>query len=166
MPTTTVYHSDPIIRVPLDILGVALLILVLANIVSAVRSWSTFKSLSPLKIGLLVVVASYFLFNLHSLFTLEWIGEWNRFGGGFMMSIFIQDVTNFVGIIARFVGAIIAIGAVLYYYKKGLPSEGKLYKILRWVLIMEAIYWLSLVPQAGIYLYYAFARHLSHGSAL
>lgn len=161
MPTTTVYHSDPIIRVPLDILGVSLLILVLANIVSAVRGWSTFKSLSPLKIGLLVVVASYFLFNLHSLFTLEWIGEWNRFGGGFMMSIFIQDITNFVGIIARFIGAIIAIGAVLYYYKKGLPSEGKLYKILRWVLIMEAIYWLSLVPQAGISLYYAFARHLS-----
>jgi hypothetical protein len=161
MPTTTVYHSDPIIRVPLDILGVALLILVLTNIVSAVRGWSTFKSLSPLKIGLLVVVASYFLFNLHSLFTLEWIGEWNRFGGGFMTSIFIQDVTNFVGIIARFIGAIIAISAVLYYYKKGLPSEGKLYKILRWVLIMEAIYWLSLVPQAGIYLYYAFARHLS-----
>jgi hypothetical protein len=161
MPTTTVYHSDPIIRVPLDILGVALLILVLTNIVSAVRGWSTFKSLSPLKIGLLVVVTSYFLFNVHSLFTLEWIGEWNRFGGGFMMSIFVQDVTNFVGIIARFIGAIIAISAVLYYYRKGLPSEGKLYKILRWVLIMEAIYWLSLVPQAGIYLYYAFTRHLS-----
>jgi hypothetical protein len=81
MPTTTVYHSNPILRVPLDVLGVALLILLLANIVPAIRGWSTLKSVSPLKIGLLIVTASYFLFNLHSLFTLGWVGEWNRFGG-------------------------------------------------------------------------------------
>jgi hypothetical protein len=142
-------------------LGVALLILLLANIVPAIRGWSTLKSVSPLKIGLLIVTASYFLFNLHSLFTLGWVGEWNRFGGGFSTSVFIQDITNFVGIIARFIGGIIAIGAVLYYYKKGLPSQQKIYKILRWVLLLEAIYWLSLVPQAGIYIYYAFSRHMS-----
>ncbi len=161
MPTTTVYHANPILRVPLDVLGVALLILLLANTVPAIRGWSTLKSVSPLKIGLLIVTASYFLFNLHSLFTLGWVGEWNRFGGGFSTSVFIQDITNFVGIIARFIGGIIAIGAVLYYYKKGLPSQQKIYKILRWVLLLEAIYWLSLVPQAGIYIYYAFSRHMS-----
>jgi hypothetical protein len=161
MPTTTVYHSDPALRVPLDVLGVALLVLLLANTVPAVRSWSTFKSLSSLKIALLTVVASYFLFNLHSLFTLEWIGEWNRFGGGFSTSVFIQDITNFVGIIARFIGGVIAIAAVLYYYQKGLPSQNKIYKILRWVLLLEAFYWLSLVPQAGIYVYYAFTRYVS-----
>ena len=160
MPTTTVYHSNPILRVPLDVLGVALLILLLANTVPAIRGWSTLKSVSPLKIGLLIVTASYFLFNLHSLFTLGWVGEWNRFGGGFSTSVFIQDITNFVGIIARFIGGIIAIGAVLYYYKKGLPSQQKIYKILRWVLLLEAFYWLSLVPQAGINVYYAFSRHL------
>jgi hypothetical protein len=164
MPTTTVYHSDPVLRIPLDVLGVALLIFILANIVSAVRGWSTFKSFSPLKLGLLIVTASYFLFNLHSLFTLEWIGEWNRFGGGFSTPVFIQDTTNFVGIIARFIGGVLAIVAVLYYYRKGLPSEGKLYKILRWVLFLEAFYWLSLVPQAGIDLYYAFSRHMSLGA--
>ena len=119
------------------------------------------KSYSALKWGLLIVAASYFLFNLHSLFTLGWVGEWNRFSGGFYTSVFIQDITNFVGIIARFIGGVIVIGAVLYYYKKGLPSQQKLYKILRWVLLMEAIYWLSLVPQAGIYVYFAFSRHLS-----
>ncbi len=161
MPTTTVYHSNPILRVPLDVLGVALLILLLANTVPAIRGSSTLKSASPLKIGLLIVTASYFLFNLHSLFTLGWVGEWNRFGGGFSTSVFIQDITNFVGIIARFIGGIIAIGAVLYYYKKGLPSQQKIYKILRSVLLLEAIYWLSLVPQAGIYIYYAFSRHMS-----
>ncbi len=156
MPTTTVYHSDPIIRVPLDILGVALLILVLTNIISAVRGWSTFKSLSPLKVGLLVVVASYFLFNLHSLFTTEWIGEWNRFGGGFNLSVFIQDITNFVGIVTRFIAGIISIAAVLFYYKKGFPSQQKTYSILKWILVLEAIYWLSLVPLAGIEVYFAF----------
>ena len=161
MPSTNVFHSDPVFRVPLDILGVAFLILLLANTIQAIRGWSTLKSRLPLKIGLLIVAASYFLFNLHSLFTLGWVGEWNRFGGGFAMSVFIQDITNFFGIIARFIGGIIAIGAVLYYYKKGLPSQQKVYKILRWVLIMEAVYWLSLVPQAGINVYFAFSRHLS-----
>ncbi len=161
MPTTTVYHSAPALRVPLDVLGVALLILLLANTIPAIRGWSKLKSFSPLKIGLLIVTASYFLFNLHSLFTLGWVGEWNRFGGGFAMSVFIQDITNFVGIIARFIGGVIAIAAVLFYYKKGLPSQQRVYQVLRWVLLLEAIYWLSLVPQAGIYVYYAFSRHMS-----
>ncbi len=62
------------------------------------------KSYSALKWGLLIVAASYFLFNLHSLFTLGWVGEWDRFGGGFTLSVFIQDITNFVGIIIRFIG--------------------------------------------------------------
>ena len=39
------------------------------------------KFYSPLKIGLFIVVLSYFLFTLHATFTLSWVGEWNRLGG-------------------------------------------------------------------------------------
>jgi hypothetical protein len=158
MPTTNVLHSLPVFKAPLIVLGVLLLVLILANTIMAIRQ-KEFKSYSALKIGLLIVAASYFLFNLHSLFTLGWVGEWNRFGGGFSLPVFIQDITNFVGIITRFIGGIIAIAAVLFYYKKGFPSQKKTYSILRWILVLEAIYWISLIPLAGIDVYFAFSRY-------
>jgi hypothetical protein len=160
MPTTNVLHSQPAFKAPLIVLGVLLLVLILANTITAMRQ-KDLTSYSALKVGLLIVTASYFLFNLHSMFTLEWIGEWNRFGGGFSLPVFIQDITNFVGIITRFIGGIIAIAAVLFYYKKGFPSRQKTYSILRWILILEAIYWLSLIPLAGIEVYFAFTRYLN-----
>ena len=36
------------------------------------------KFYTPLKIGLLIVTLSYFLFALHATFELSWVGEWNR----------------------------------------------------------------------------------------
>jgi hypothetical protein len=162
MPTTNVLHSQPAFKAPLIVLGVALLVLILANIIIAVRQ-KGLKPYSALKMGLLIVAASYFLFNLHSLFTLEWIGEWNRFGGGFSMPVFIQDITNFVGIITRFIAGIIAIASAVFYYKKGFPSQQKTCSILRWILVLEAFYWISLIPLAGIDVYFAITRyaHLS-----
>jgi hypothetical protein len=154
MPTTNVLHSQPPFRAMLIIVGAALLVLVFANTIRAVGQ-KRLKSYSPLKIGLLIVVTSYFLFNLHSLFTLEWIGEWNRIGGGFSLPVFIQDITNLGGIITRFIAGILAIGAVVYYFKKGFPSQQKTYSILKWILILEAIYWISLIPLAGIDVYFS-----------
>ena len=101
---------------------------------------------TPLKVGLLIVALSYFLFNLHALFTLEWVGEWNRFGGGFSFPVFVEDVTAFVGVIFRFLAGIIALGAVAYYFSKGLPSTQKAYQILRIILVFEAFYWVTLLP--------------------
>ena len=60
------------------------------------------KRVSPLKIGLVIVALAYFLFNAHTLFTLQWVGEWNRFGG-FSFPVFIEDITSFVGVIFRFI---------------------------------------------------------------
>jgi len=160
MPTTNVLHSQPAFKAPLIVLGVSLLILILANTIIAMRQ-KGLATYSALKVSLLIVAASYFLFNLHSLFTLEWIGEWNRFGGGFSLPVFIQDITNFVGIITRFIAGIIAIAAILFYFKKGFPSQQKTYSILRWILILEAIYWLSLIPLAGINVYFAFSRYVN-----
>ncbi len=108
---------------------------------------------SPLKVGLLIVALSYFLFNAHTLFTLQWVGEWNRFGG-FSLAVFLEDITSFVGVIFRFIAGIIAVGSVIFYFSKGLPSTQKTYRILKLILVFEAIYWITLIPTAGVNVYY------------
>ena len=111
------------------------------------------KRVSPLKIGLVIVTLAYFLFNAHTLFTLQWVGEWNRFGG-FSFPVFIEDITSFVGVIFRFIAGIVAFSAVVFYFSKEPPSTQKTYRILRWILVFEAIYWLTLVTTAGVNVYY------------
>jgi len=114
-------------------------------------SWVKFmtaeKFYSPLKIGLFIVVLSYFLWNLHATFTLSWVGEWN-FRGHVNFNIEIQDLSGFVGTLFRFAAGILAFGAVVYYFVKKNLSKPALYKILRWLLVLEAIYWLSLLATA------------------
>jgi hypothetical protein len=105
------------------------------------------KQASPLKIGLLIVVASYFLFTLHAALTLQWIGEWN-YNGHFSFYVFVTDISAGVGLGFRFVASLIAIGAVLFYFNKEAPSTQKVFKVLRWVLVLEAIYWLGLITTA------------------
>jgi hypothetical protein len=116
------------------------------------------KRPSPLKIGLLISAFAYFLFNLHSLFTLQWIGEWNSIGGSFSFAIFLEDTTSFVGIVFRFIAGIIAVGAAVFYFSKGLPSTQKTYRIIKWILIFEALYWVSLIPTAGVNVYFILNR--------
>jgi hypothetical protein len=104
---------------------------------------------TPLKVGLLIVALAYFLFNLHALFTLEWVGEWDRIGGGaFRFAILVEDVTAFVGVIFRFLAGIIAMGVAAYYSLKRLPSTQKAYQVLRIILVFEALYWVTLLPTA------------------
>ena len=104
---------------------------------------------SPLKIGLLIVVASYFLFTLHAMFTLQWWNEWNR-AGVFNFGVFITDIAALPGLMARFIGSLVAIiGVTVALTKKGL-SQSTSYKLLKVVLALEAIYWLSLLP-SGIW---------------
>ena len=100
---------------------------------------------TPLKIGLLIVALAYFLFTLHGTFTLEWIGEWDRIGGGaFRFSIFVEDVTAYICLIFRLAASIIALVGVIYYLTKKGISKKSAYTILRLVLIFEAIYWMGL----------------------
>ncbi|MCW4029484.1 MAG: hypothetical protein NWE92_07545 [Candidatus Bathyarchaeota archaeon] len=153
-PSTTVLHSDPVFHAVLYVFGAALLVLILTNTLAALKQKNPSNSFFAVKIGLAIVAAAYFLFNLHGLFTLEWVGEWNRIGGGFSMSVFIQDITNFVGIITRFIGGVIAFAALIFYFKKGAPTPQKTCRILQWILVLEAIYWLSLLPMAGINVYF------------
>jgi hypothetical protein len=103
------------------------------------------KFYSPLKIGLLIVVLSYLLFTLHATFTLSWIGEWNRITGSFSFAIYVEDISAFIGLIFRFAASIIALAAIVFYFAKKNLSKPAAYKILRWILIFEGIYWLGLL---------------------
>jgi hypothetical protein len=102
------------------------------------------KFYSPLKIGLLIVSIAYFLFTFHALFTLSWIGEWEYLTGSFSFWIFIIDVSAFVGLVFRFIASLIAVAAIVFYFaKKGL-STPTTFKVLKWILVLEAIYWVPL----------------------
>jgi hypothetical protein len=103
------------------------------------------KVYSPLKIGLLVVSIAYFLFTVHALFTLSWIGEWEVPGGGFSSFwILITDVSAYFGLIFRFIASFIAVVAIIFYFtKKDLP-ESIMSKVLRWIVVLEALYWVPL----------------------
>jgi hypothetical protein len=102
------------------------------------------KFYSPLKIGLLIVSIAYFLFTFHALFTLSWIGEWEYLTGSFSLWILATDISAFVGLVFRFIASLIAVAAIIFYFaKKGL-STPTTFKVLKWILILEAIYWVPL----------------------
>jgi hypothetical protein len=109
---------------------------------------------SPLKIGLLIVILAYFLFTFHAMFTLSWIGEWESIGRTSGFVIFVEDVSGTIGLIFRFVGSLIALGAVIvYFFKKNLQTPTTM-KILKVILIFEAIYWLGLLASGVMPLIY------------
>ena len=83
------------------------------------------------------------------MFTLSWIGEWERFPGAFSFTILIEDITSTIGIIFRFAGSIIALAALIVYFAKKRFSEPRTYLVLRLVLVFEAIYWLGLLTSAA-----------------
>jgi hypothetical protein len=119
------------------------------------------KFYSPLKIGLLIVTAAYCLFSLHAVFTLEWIGEWNRFGGGFSFPVYVEDITGFVGMVFRLVAGLVAFAAIVYYLaKKGMPKPTAL-KLARLVVVLEGIYWLGLLSST----YFTVQNLVTRGSS-
>ena len=114
------------------------------------------KSYSTLKIGLLIVAISYFLFTLHALFTLQWIGEWEYLGGGsgFSTMIFVEDINATIGLVFRFVASFMALASVIYYFSKKSLSAQTATKTMRWILVFEGIYWLGLVTTGAYSVYY------------
>jgi hypothetical protein len=107
------------------------------------------------------------LFNVHSLFNLNWVGEWDRFfpnNPTANFDIYITDVVAAFGIVFRFIAGIIAVGAVVYYFRREMPSKNRLYNILKVILILEAIYWFGLIATAGVEVN-GFA-HASHPSIM
>ena len=124
---------------------------------------------SVLKIGLLIVAVAYLLFNAHSLFNLNWWGEWERLATDptLQFYIYIEDIVAGVGIAFRFVASIIAFVAITYYFRRAMPSTTKLYNILKFILFFEAIYWFGLSSTAGVEVYtFALGSHSSIVAAL
>jgi hypothetical protein len=106
------------------------------------------KFYSPLKIGLLIVSLSYFLFTFHAMFTLSWIGEWEPLGGSWGFIIFVEDISATIGLIFRFAASVLAFAGVIYYFAKKNMEQRTAYKVLRWGLVFEGIYWLGLIATA------------------
>jgi hypothetical protein len=106
---------------------------------------------SPFKVGLLTVAFSYFLFSLHDLLNFQWVGEWNNvhFNSAMRFDIFIEDISATTGLIFRAIAGVIAVCTIIFYFYKT-PSTAKTFKILRVILIFEAIYWLGLATTAVI----------------
>jgi hypothetical protein len=65
---------------------------------------------SPLKIGFLVVIIAYFLFTVHALFTLSWIGEWESLGDSVGFVILVEDISGSIGLVFRFGASLLALG--------------------------------------------------------
>jgi hypothetical protein len=117
------------------------------------------KRVSPLEVGLLIVVVGYFLFTLHSLFTLQWWGEWDRLAAGsesIRFAILVEDLSAFVGLVFRFAASIIALIAIVFYITKKSLSKPAAYNLLKAILVLEAIYWLSLFATAIFDVQFAF----------
>lgn len=111
------------------------------------------KFYTPLKIGLLIVTVAYLLFNFHTMFTLEWIGEWARIPGTINTIQLIEDINATIGNSFRMAGSVIAFAALTFYLIRKRISTNKTYLIIRVVLIFEAIYWLGLLSSgvSGVY---------------
>jgi hypothetical protein len=105
------------------------------------------KFYSPLKIGLLIVAISYFLFTFHAMFTLSWIGEWEYLAGSPLGSfwIFITDISASICLVFRLIASILALATIIFYFAKRGLAAPTAFKVLRWILVLEAIYWLGLL---------------------
>lgn len=111
------------------------------------------RFISPLKlVGIAAVVTAYFLFTLHAMFTLSWIGEWEApwLSESAAFAIFVTDVTAGVFLVFRFIASIIAIAATIRYFSKKGSAPQTVIKLLPWILVFEALYWIGLLP-SGIW---------------
>jgi len=161
VPQTTVLHSIPAVKMTLAVLGGIFLVLIFIAVIFKVKKSSNNEPVmskqrrlvTPLTVGILTVMVAYFLFTLHSMFMLSWLGEWNKIGGGSSIVAFwvlLTDVAAGVFLVFRFLGSLIAVLAVsLYFSKKGLP-QATMYKLLKVILVFEGLYWVGLLP-SGIW---------------
>jgi hypothetical protein len=103
------------------------------------------KSVSPLKLGVFVAALIWFLFSFHELFkAFVNINEYAFFVGPSSTWVLITDVSGVIGLVVRAIASLIAVVGLAFYLFKS-PSKPSLLKILKTVLVLEAIYWLSLL---------------------
>lgn len=105
---------------------------------------------TPIKIGLLIVVLVFFLFTLHGILTLAWIGEWEGLENSTSFWIFITDISSAIGLVFRLIASLVAAGAVIFYFVKKGISRSRVYRLIKIILILEAIYWFTFIT-SGIW---------------
>ena len=103
------------------------------------------KSYLPFKIGLLVISVAYFLFTFHGMFTLAWFGEWNLVSGAFSLWLLITDIAATATLPFRVIGSFIAVYGMIAYFIRGSLSRRITFRMLKLILVCEAIYWLGLL---------------------
>jgi hypothetical protein len=104
------------------------------------------KLLTPLKVGILLVAITYFLFTLHATFVLSWIGEWNYVPPSISTWILVTDVAAYATLICRFIAGAVALAAAILYIAKRNLAQSTIYKLARIVIVFEALYWIGLLP--------------------
>jgi len=103
------------------------------------------KSITPLRLGVFIASLIWFLFSFHELFkAFVNINEYVFFEGPSATWILITDVSGVIGLIVRTIASILAVMGLLFYMFKN-TSGASLLKILKIVIVLEAIYWLSLL---------------------
>jgi len=104
----------------------------------------------PLKTGLLIVAVAWFLFLFHELVKATYsINEYQFFTDPVRSWILATDAFGLLGIISRVAASLTAVvGIAFYFIKKGTMSPTA-HKLLKGVLVAEAIYWIaSFLPSA------------------
>jgi hypothetical protein len=109
-------------------------------------------SRKPLKAGLLIVATAWFLLVFHELVKATYaINEYEFFQFEPVRTwILVTDYLGFLAILLRATAAIVAVGAIMFYFfKKKDASSPNARKLLKYVLIAEALYWVfSFLPSA------------------
>jgi hypothetical protein len=177
LPSTNILHSEPAFRIPLIVFGATLLILILVSLILVAylrnnkilvnarsKAISQQKIQTAIKLAILTITVAYFLFNLHTMATLEWIGEWARTPGRINTIQLIEDINATVGNSFRMAGSVIAIAALIYYFVKKGISKNRGFLFLRVVLVFEAIYWFGLLASgaSGIFRVLSSSRGLTY----
>ena len=177
LPSTNILHSEPAFRIPLIVFGATLLILILVSLILVAylrnnkilvnarsKAISQQKIQTAIKLAIITITMAYFLFNLHTMATLEWIGEWARTPGRINTVTLIEDINATIGNSFRMAGSAIAIAALIYYFAKKGISKNRSLLVLRLVLVFEAIYWFGLLASgaSGVFRVLAGSRSLTN----
>jgi len=177
LPSTNILHSEPAFRIPLIVFGATLLILILVSLILVAylrnnkilvnarsKAISQQKIQTAIKLAIITITLAYFLFNLHTMATLEWIGEWARFPGRINTIQLIEDINATIGNSFRMAGSAIAIAALIYYFAKKGISKNRCFLVIRLVLVFEAIYWFGLLASgaSGVFRVLTSSRSLNY----
>jgi hypothetical protein len=94
----------------------------------------------PLKVGLLLVTLTWFLFTFYQFVKSALYGatvDWPFW-------MLLTDNASVVGLGFRTVGSLMAVIAVLFYVFNRELSKPEAYMTIRWILVAETVYWLGL----------------------